>query len=82
MGQSQVSRSHIVHSQRTDHVDIVEIAQKADDLAGGQPAGVHRDNLVVEPWEAALVLGDQQRVKARLAEFPVADRAQENDGPY
>src|SRR6201987_4816999 len=39
----------------------------ADDLAGAHAAGIHRDNLVVEPREAALVLGDQLRIKAGLA---------------
>src|SRR5687768_830509 len=35
-------------------VNTVEIAQMADDLAGGHAAGVHRNDLVVEPREAAL----------------------------
>src|SRR5580700_2562130 len=48
-------------------LDAVEIAQMADDLPGAHAAGVHRNDLVVEPWKAALVLGDQLRVKARLA---------------
>ena len=39
----------------------------ADDLAGAHAAGVHRDDLVVEARKAALVLGDQLRIKARLA---------------
>lgn len=30
-----------------------------DDLAGAHAAGVHRDNLLVEPGKAALVLGNQ-----------------------
>jgi tetratricopeptide (TPR) repeat protein len=48
-------------------VNAVEIAQMADDLAGAHAAGVHRDDLVVEPRKAALVLGDQLRVEACLA---------------
>ena len=48
-------------------LDAVEIAQMADDLAGAHAAGVHRDDLVVEAREAALVLGDQLRIEARLA---------------
>src|SRR6201990_260748 len=39
----------------------------ADDLARAHTAGVHRDDLVVEPRETALVLGDQLRIKAGLA---------------
>ena len=50
-------------------VDAVEIVQVADDLPGAHPAGVHRDDLVVEARKPALVLGDELRVKARL---PVA----------
>jgi hypothetical protein len=48
------------------NLDAVEIAQMADDLAGAHAAGVHRDDLVVEPRKAALVLGDQLRIKPRL----------------
>src|SRR6185437_6671908 len=39
----------------------------ADDLAGTHAAGVHRNDLVVEPGKAALVSGDQLRVEAGLA---------------
>src|ERR1700693_1693590 len=38
-----------------------------DDLAGAHAAGVHRDDLVVETREPALVLGDQLRIEAGLA---------------
>ena len=48
-------------------LDAVEIAQMADDLAGAHAAGVHRDDLVVEPRKPALVLGDQLRIEAGLA---------------
>ena len=48
-------------------LDAVEIAQMADDLAGAHAAGVHRDDLLVEPWKAALVLGDQLRIETGLA---------------
>src|SRR5437764_10923292 len=58
-------------SDRADQVgrdvDAIELAQMADDLAGAHPTRIHRDDLVVEPWEPALVLGDQLRVKPRLA---------------
>src|SRR4051812_20224335 len=47
-------------------LDAVELAQVADDLPRAHAPGVHRDDLVVEAWEAALVLGDQLRVEARL----------------
>jgi hypothetical protein len=39
----------------------------ADDLAGAHAAGVQRDDLVVKAREAALVLGDQLRIKPGLA---------------
>src|SRR5215213_376635 len=48
-------------------VDAVEIAQMADNLAGAHAAGVHRDDLVVEPREAALIFGDQLRIETGLA---------------
>jgi hypothetical protein len=48
-------------------VDAVELAQMADNLTGAHTAGIHRGDLVVEPREPALVLGDQLRVKAGLA---------------
>ena len=48
-------------------LDAVEIAQVPDNLAGAHAAGVHRDDLVIEPREAALVLGDQLRAAAGLA---------------
>jgi hypothetical protein len=38
-----------------------------DDLARLHAASVHRDNLVVEPWKATLVFGDQLRIKPGLA---------------
>src|SRR3954464_6501115 len=39
----------------------------ADNLAGAHAAGVHRDDLVVEPRKATLVSGNQLRVEAGLA---------------
>src|SRR6185369_1178600 len=58
-------------SHRADQIgrdlDPVEIAQMADNLAGAHAAGVHRDNLVVEPRKPALISGDQLRIKAGLA---------------
>src|SRR5689334_1907731 len=48
-------------------LDAVRLAQVADDLPRAHAARVHRDHLVVEAGEAALVLGDQLRVEARPA---------------
>jgi hypothetical protein len=39
----------------------------ADDLPRAHAAGVHRDDLVVETRKPPLVLGDQLRIKTRLA---------------
>ena len=39
----------------------------ANDLAGAHAAGIHRNDLVVEPRKPALVLGDQLRIEAGLA---------------
>ena len=39
----------------------------ADDLPGAHAAGVHRNDLLVETRKAALVLGDQLWIEARLA---------------
>ena len=39
----------------------------ADDLTCAHAPGVHRNDLFVEPREAALVLGDQLRIKAGVA---------------
>jgi hypothetical protein len=47
-------------------LDPVQLAQVALDLPGAHAPRVHRDDLVVEPGEAPLVLGDQLRVEARL----------------
>ena len=48
-------------------VDAVELAQMADNhLAGAHAAGVHRDDLVVEPRKLALVFGDQLRIEPGL----------------
>jgi hypothetical protein len=44
-------------------LDAIEFAQMADDLAGAPAAGVYRADFVVEAREAALVLGDQLRIK-------------------
>jgi hypothetical protein len=38
-----------------------------DDLPGTHAAGVHRDHLVVEAGEPALILGDQLRIEAGLS---------------
>ena len=54
-------------------LDAVELAQVPDDLAGAHAARVHRHDLVVEAGKAALVLGDQLRIEARL---PVARHLQ------
>ncbi len=39
----------------------------ADDLASAHAAGVHRDDLVIEPRKPPLVLSDQLRIEADLA---------------
>jgi hypothetical protein len=41
-------------------VDTVEIPQMADGPARAHASRVHRDDLVAEPWEAALILLDDQ----------------------
>src|SRR5262249_44518761 len=48
-------------------LNAIEIAQMADDLARAHATRVHRNDLVVEPRKATLVLGDQLRIKAGLA---------------
>ena len=48
-------------------LDAVQIAQMPDNLARAHAAGVHRDDLVIEPRETALVFGDQLRVETGLA---------------
>ena len=50
-------------------LDTIKLAQVPDDLARAHASGVHRDHLVVEAREAALVLGDQLGIEAGL---PVA----------
>jgi hypothetical protein len=47
-------------------VEPVNLLQIADDLAVTQAPGVHRDDLVVEIREAALVTTDQLGIEARL----------------
>ena len=39
----------------------------SDDLARAHAAGVHRDDLGIEPREAVLVVGEQLRVETNLA---------------
>jgi len=51
------------------NVDAVHIAQMPGDLPGAHAVRVHRDDLVVEAWKAALIFGDQLRVEPAL---PVA----------
>ena len=43
------------------NLDAVEFLKMAVDLANRHAAGIHRDDLVVEIREPALVLGDQLR---------------------
>jgi len=47
-------------------VDAIKLAQMAGDLARAHAARVHRDDLVVETGEAALIFGDQLRVEPAL----------------
>jgi len=46
------------------HVDAVDLLKVRADLAHCHPARVHRQDLVVESVEVALVLGDQLRLEA------------------
>src|SRR3954451_13465293 len=48
-------------------LDAIQLAQMPDDLPGAHAPGVHRDHLVVEAGEPALVLGNQLRIEAGLA---------------
>jgi hypothetical protein len=49
------------------HLGAVLLGQEALDLAHRHAARVHRHDLVVEAGEAALVLGDEQRLEAAFA---------------
>ncbi len=51
------------------HVDPVNILDMPHDLTRAHPTRIHRHDLLVEAREAALILGKQLRIKARL---PVA----------
>src|SRR4051812_28748975 len=48
-------------------LDAIQLAQMPDDLAGAHAPGIHRDHLVVEAGEAALILGNQLGIEAGLA---------------
>jgi transposase-like protein len=47
-------------------VDAIEFAQMAHNLARAHAASVHRHDLIVETWKAALILGDELRIEAGL----------------
>jgi hypothetical protein len=49
------------------NLDAVQLAQVRLDVPGGHASGVERDDLLVEPREAPLVLGDQRRLEPTLA---------------
>ena len=55
-------------------VDAIQFVQMSDDLPGAHAARVHRHDLVIEPGKAALILGDQLRIEARLAITRHVDR--------
>ena len=44
-------------------IDAIEFLEMAADLAHRHAAGIHRDDLLVEVREAALILGDQLRIE-------------------
>jgi hypothetical protein len=48
------------------HVDAVKLLDMPDDLARAHPTRIHRHDLLVEARKAALILGKQLRVEARL----------------
>src|SRR3954466_13035651 len=48
-------------------LDAIQLAQVPDDLAGAHAPRVHRDHLVVQAGEAALILGNQLGIEAGLA---------------
>ena len=49
------------------NVDAVEIVEVPDNLTVAHPPGIHRDDLLVEAREPALVFGDELRVKTGQA---------------
>ena len=50
-------------------VDPVKLLNVPDDLACAHPTRIHRHDLFVEAWEAALIFSKQLRIETRL---PVA----------
>src|SRR5699024_3425399 len=53
-----------VGDQRRRDLNTVELLELGLDLARGLAAGVERDDLVIEPRQAALTLGHELRLKA------------------
>lgn len=71
---ARLPRGHLRHDRvgdRADQIgrdlDRVHLEEERLDLAHGHPAGVERDDLVVEPREASLVFADELRLKCALA---------------
>src|SRR3954463_12384594 len=48
-------------------LDAIQLAQMPDDLPGAHAPGIHRDHLVIEAGEAALILGTQLGIEAGWA---------------
>ena len=62
-------------------LDAVEVAQMPLDIAGGHPAGVERQDLVVEAVERAGVLGHDLRLERRVTVPGQLDRDRPVDRP-
>jgi hypothetical protein len=53
--------------QVTRHLGVVDVGQVGLDLAGRQPLGIQRDDRLVEPFDAAGVLGHDLRLEPSSA---------------
>jgi DNA-binding CsgD family transcriptional regulator len=70
LARARLPGPHVVRDRRGDlrdqpvgDVDAVQLAQVALDLPRRQPAGIQREDLIVEAIEAALVLGHDPRLE-------------------